>query len=307
MKINKTNWTINGITAILCVCLNVSAVAESTLVVELQEKLSKQGEVFSNRMNSMVNMEKSRQVAGQWYKKAKSAPLNSSDREYAVSQYVNQEASHLLPMIQNLNSLIEMNDKLESTVDQLADAIEKDQYKGNNVDLRDLNSQQYYKTVDHMMGTKNLLDVMMKDPETQNIPEFFIVRDAYKNHLDQLRDNSELSSVNPAKRLREFSGIIEAQHELMLLVKNQLRSDYQRLKTLSITDSTAGVSNRIYRLINQVSGFFSGEYGKASRKRTGDLLNDTKEGFKRNSFASTEWNQGSQWLKDMRKKGPSYE
>lgn len=281
-----------------------AVLADTTLVLDLQEKLNQQSATYAERIETLRKLEGNRQAGDVWYEKARSLPENSVDQKYAVAKYVNEQARIMEPMLRTVQELRGINGDLERTVERLSEALAREQEERADQNLNHLSPEVYEKTMENLSGAHTLMAVMSQDPEISQRPEFAMVSRVHEEVIGQLQDATENPQTDLAGLLQKMVEVIEAQGVLMDIAEDRMRQDARRLQVLSTWDTSAVVTARIQKVMDKLSGLFDGSYGQTARRQTRDLLRRTRpsamsSGASRDGMAET-----GAWLKKMRVREP---
>jgi len=258
--------------------ISVTSAAETTLVLELQEELSRKSEVFGKRIDRFEKLSGSRDEANRWYKKAMKLPEESMDYKHAVAKYVATEARTLEPMAETIVELEEINDSMGSTLERLIDALAEERANKGFASVGSLSEEELRRTARNMSGFNSLMRVLALDPDVSSSAEFGTVYDNYRFTMTEFLDEGPVST-NLLEQLSQVAKVVEAQGVLIGLARKRLRVDYNRLQALNMTGTSTVIAQRVQQVLAKLTGLFNGDYGRKSRRQTQTLMRKTRHGW----------------------------
>ncbi len=275
--------------------------AETTMILELQEKLTQQSELYAEGIDRLGTLQKPQEKANDWYVKAKELPNGSQDHKYAIARYVSERLKVVEPQMVTVKDLRTLNNAMTNTVEQLADVVAKEQASRQLASLNDLPPESFNSVMTQLQGSHALMQVMSNDPVISSAPEFGNVRQAYELAVSGLLDNSGTTSVDMASRLRQLGDVIEAQGVLLDIAWQRLNKDNHWLQTIDTSAVTNAVAINIQGVLDRLFGAFNSLGVAVVRPRDIDILNESMKGAKPHKASASRLNDIGQRLEEVRK------
>ncbi len=248
--------------------------AESTLVLDLQEQLTRQADSYSQQLNKIEKLNEDLDTTRALYDKTRTLPRGSRDHKYAVSRYVEQRLDSLEPKLEAVKALRGLNWEVSDTVGRLSEAIREQNAEGANAGLRGLNAQALEHSVSHMAGSDRIMNALTKDPALASSPEFESVVRAHHLGTERLMGSVEGVNADVSGQLDKLNRVIEAQGVLLEIAWQQLREDANRLQVIETTGMTSMEAVKIQEELDNVFGVFGDEKIEKTRARDIGLLNN---------------------------------
>jgi len=237
------------------------ALADTTRVLELQERLNRQAEAFDEQMVEMQNLAESHAEVDRWFHKARELPKGTIDFQHAQAQFVNARVKQLKAEVQTIRSLDEINEGLFGTVSHLIRALDEQERRSGSENLNRLSKASFDQAVRQLQGTERLMTALESSGVVDKHPELSAVRTAFRQQARRVVARSNRSRVDQVGYLRELQGVIEAQGVLMDVVLEDLRQKYLGLQTLQVTGTTRLVGERLQTVLTKTVRYFSQDGG----------------------------------------------
>jgi len=276
--------------------------AESTLVLDLQEKMNKTYQEFSQQSKKIKKIRSSdvQEKANYWHSKAQALPRNSRDYNYAIAKFVNERVKMLEPEIESVIKMEQLTNRLEGTVIKLRKAVSK---KANDEHLlnRNLSPEFYQETKQQVIGMTNIINVLMKDPSISKNPSRSNILMLGFSLGDKLkRVKHAQPRQDPVKHLMVMEDYLESQAEVISMIREDYEDDYNTLKTLSVSKDISMSSQQVTNMLGMISGLYNDRNVQRARAQTVELIDQVQGDWGEGRVSIGEDRRWEDYTQDMK-------
>jgi len=267
--------------------------AESTVILNLQEKLNQQYQEFNKQSNKIKAIRNSdtRAKTNYWHQKSQSLPRDSNDYNYAIAKFVNERVKMIEPEIESVIELEQLTLGLEKTVSQLRKAISKTANHHQQIS-KNLSPEFYFETTRQILGMGKIMSVLMKDPLISRNPTKVNVINLGKSLGKKLKSiRNSKGRQDPVNHLIMMEDYLESQSEVISLIREDYEEDYNNLQTLSLSKDISMSAKQVNSMFANLNGLYNDVNVQQARSQTIELLDQVQEDWGQSSVNANEMSQ----------------
>ena len=252
--------------------------AESTLIIELQQKLNSQSERFNERLSKLNAQDKSSdfKTANKWYETTRKLPKDAVDYQHAIAKYVLERSQLLESEIKEVLEMEQINQGLFTTIGQLIKALAEE---NKSTQQEQLTTQEYQQAKQNMQGMQKLVSYLRQDKQIAQRPDFVSMTNTYEMTMNRILDKMGNKQLKLDKQLQQVANVIEVQGELIGAIKEDLKQEFQSLKVLDISQGSTIVATRVNSMLNGLTSWYNGTSGQKIQQQTNTLFEESNQAW----------------------------
>lgn len=230
-----------------------AAYGEDTVIIDLQQEFNQRSEKLGKTLEAFHDTQQARAVTKQWAKEARKAPSGSPERQLAHAKYVEARLAELGPRIQFLHDVRDSLPGLQTTIQRLGDALERQKTKLGLSDEAAMNGA-LQKTKMQLKGMQVTIEQLGNDPALANSVKYQELLRGFNNGVQNFAARRNGDAFN-TKELEKLADSVDMSRLLIEEAWMRLEDDYNRLKFTNIRGNTSVVMASAHKALTQLPGF----------------------------------------------------
>ncbi len=237
----------------LCTALH-AAYGEDTVIIDLQQQFTAKSEKLGKKLEAYHDTAQAREETKHLAKEAREAPAGSSARQLAHAKYVEARLAEIGPRIQFLSEVRGDLPELQTTIQLLGDALDRQKAKLGLSDSAD--PQTLQKTKKQLTGMLAVLDQLGNDPAIAGSARYQQLLGSFTSGIENFTSRRNDDVFN-TKELDKLSDSLDMSRMLIEEAWMRLENDYNRLKAINLRGNTSAVMAYANKALSQLPGYLN--------------------------------------------------
>ena len=257
---------------VLCTCFP-AAYGEDTAIIDLQQDFSQRSEKLGKALEAFHDTPQARAETKQWAKEARNAPSGSPERQLAHAKYVEARLAELGPRIQFLHDVRDSLPGLQTTIQRLGDALERQKSRLGLDDEAAL-SGTLQKTKVQLEGMRVTIEQLGNDPVLANSAKYQELLRGFNSGVQNFAARRNGDAFN-TKELEKLADSVDMSRLLIEEAWMRLEDDYNRLKFTNIRGNTSAVMASAHKALAKLPGFLDDAASDEARTMDQDMYDSS--------------------------------